>query len=469
MSDVSVKSRYQALIDILPKDNLFRLCYTYTKENSSACDSFAFAASLGFISALISPFVRIQTKNNREEQTNLFITILGDSTVSGKSDAIRPLLKSGLLRDASTKINDYILVLGNTQDTTQGIIETLVDRVSSRGPGAVSCDGVDFDFSILLQDKTISLVTLSTEAGPYFLSTGGTKDNARGREISGFHRDAYDTNIIDIPLTKSARNKIGFNLETITATCTILLGLTMDEFNEVKGNTSASCGQLPRFMFVGVDGSFKGLPYVDYSETRMTVKREDILTAVEDFASNLNGYPHIVRFNADSPIVQELNKTFVEARDLTADVSDTVRRATIRGVVNLYRVAGLIAGCQLENTVSDEILTALKDVFENEIMPFSIEAQSEESELERKILNSIEWYHNDNCQDPTKWEIRQKFSVRSNKDFVAALTALIQAGRITCYKGDAKNRESIEVYEKPVYGARYVLTDWLKDNEERAK
>ncbi len=463
MSETPCKSRYQVLIDTLPADNLFRLCYTYTKEHSAACDSFAFAASLGFVSAIVSPFVRIKTKNNREEQTNLFICILGDSTVSGKSDAIMPLLKSGLLREASSIIENFVLVMGNTQDTTQGIIETLIDRVSSQGPGTVSCDGVEFEFSILLQDKTISILTLSTEAASYFLSTGGTKDNARGKEISAFHRDAYDTDIIDIPLTKAARNKIGFNLETITATCTLLLGLTMDEFNEVKGNTSASCGQLPRFMFVGVDGSFRGLPLVDYSEARTTVTKDDILNAVEMFASNLKRYPHIVRFNVDSPIVQELNKTFVDARDMALDITDTVRRATIRGVVNLYRAAGLIAGCELKDSVSDDVLTALKDVFENEILPFSIEAQSEGSDLERKILKSVLWYHETNSHEPTAWEIKKKMTVRNSSEFTKALTSLILSGSITGYvnhPGKMGEPSYKEYVNAPKHGTRYVLPDW---------
>ena len=465
MDETPCKSRYQTLIDILPKDNLFRLCYTYTKEHSAACDSFAFAASLGFVSAIVSPFVRIQTKTNKEEQTNLFICILGDSTVSGKSDAIRPLLKSGLLREASSTIENFVLVLGNTQDTTQGIIETLIDRVSSQRPGTGSCDGVEFEFSILLQDKTISLLTLSTEAASYFLSTGGTKDNARGKEVSTFHRDAYDTDTIDIPLTKAARNKIGFNLETITATCTLLLGLTMDEFNEVKGNTSASCGQLPRFMFVGVDGSFKGLPYVDYSEPRMTVKREDILIAVEEFAAGLNDCPHIVVFNSKSPVVQDLNNKFVEARDLTADVSDTVRRATIRGVVNLYRVAGLIAGCQLENTISDERLTALKDIFENEILPFSIEAQTGGSNIEKKILEIIQWYSDNNQEHPKVSKIKRKMTVKNSQEFTRALTGLLQSGSVIGYIEHPENigKSTFKEYiDAPKYGAEYCLPDGEK-------
>ncbi|MCK9310423.1 MAG: hypothetical protein M0P99_09130 [Candidatus Cloacimonetes bacterium] len=463
MNDITHTGRYQRLINQLPKDNLLRLCFTYTKERSAACDSFAFAAALGFVSSIVSPFVRIQTKNNRDEQTNLFICILGDSTVSGKSDAIRPLLKSGLLREASSIIENFVLVLGNTQDTIQGIIETLIDRMRSQEPAQVTCGEVEISLPQLFQNKTISLVTISTEAAPYFQSTGGTKDNARGKEISAFHRDAYDTNIIDIPLTKAARNKIGFDLDSIKATCTIFLGLTSDEFEEVKGGTSASCGQLPRFMFVGVDGSFKGLPYVDYSETRMTVKREDILIAVEQFASGLDDYPHTVSFNPKSPVVQDLNNKFVEARDLAADVSDTVRRATIRGVVNLHRVAGLIAGCQLENTVSDEILTSLKDIFENEILPFSIEAQSGGSDLEKKILRSILWYHEMNSQEPTAWEIKKKMTVRNSSEFTKALTSLILSGSIIGYinhPGKLGEPSYKEYVNAPKHGTRYVLPDW---------
>ena len=461
-SDTSYKSRYQTLIDILPKDNLFRLCYTYTKENSSACDSFAFAASLGFVSAVVSPFVRIKTKNNREEQTNLFICILGDSTVSGKSDAIMPLLKSGLLREASTKIKDFILVSGNIQDTVQGTVESLLDRINSQGPGD---DGVDFDFSAVFQDKTISLVTISTEAGPYFNSTGADKSNARGKEVSAFHRDAYDTNTIDIPLTKAARNRIKFNLDSIRAVCTLILGLTSQEFEEVKGDTSSANGHLPRFVFIGVDGSFRGLPYVDYSETRMTVKREDILIAVEQFASSLDDYPHIVEFNSKSPVVQDLNNKFVEARDLTADVSDTVRRATIRGVVNLYRVAGLIAGCQLENTVSDEILAALKNVFENEILPFSIEAQTGGSNIEKKILEIIQWYSDDNQEHPKVSKIKRKMTVKNSQEFTRALTGLLQSGSVIGYIEHPENigKSTFKEYiDAPKYGAEYCLPDGEK-------
>jgi len=457
------KGRYQTLIDLLPKDNLFRLCYTYTKENSSACDSFAFAASLGFVSAIVSPFVRIQTKNNREEQTNLFICILGDSTVSGKSDALRPLLSSGLLKEASSKIKDFVLISGNIQDTVQGVVEALIDRVTMQGPGKATCGGIDITLPQLFQDKIISLVTISTEAGPYFNSTGADKNNARGKEVSAFHRNSYDSDIIEVPLTKAARNKTGFELDSIRAMCTLILGLTSQEFDEVKGDTSAANGHLPRFVFVGVDESFEGLPYIDYAEAQPTVKKEDILTAVEKFAYNLKESSHIVHFNSNSPIVQELNKTFIDARNMDIDISDTVRRASIRGVVNLYRIAGLITGCELKDSVSDDILTALKNIFDVEIMPLSVEAQSEGSELERKILKSILWYHETNCQDPTAWEIKQKLTIRNSQEYTKALTALIQSGSICGYiihPGKLTDFTSKEYINQPKHGAKYVLPDW---------
>ena len=201
----------------------------------------------------------------------------------------------------------------------------------------------------------------------------------------------------------------------------------------MRGDTSSANGHLPRFVFIGVDGSFKGLPYVDYSETRMTVKREDILIAVAQFASGLNDCPHIVEFNSKSPVVQDLNDKFVEARDMTLEINDTARRASIRGIVNMYRVAGLIAGCQLENTVSDEILAALKDVFENEIMPFSIEAQTGGSTIEKKILEIIQWYFDNNQEHPKVSKIKRKMTVKNSQEFTRALTGLLQSGSVIGY------------------------------------
>ena len=463
MNDITHTGRYQRLINQLPKDNLLRLCFTYTKEHSAACDSFAFAASLGFVSAVVSPFVRIQTKTNKEEQTNLFLCVLGDSTVSGKSDALRPLLTSGRLKDAGLKIEDFILVSGNIQDTVQGTVEALVDRVNTQGPGKATCGEVEITLPQLFQDKTISLVTISTEAGPYFNSTGADKSNARGKEVSAFHRNSYDSDIIEVPLTKAARSKTGFDLDSIRAMCTLIFGLTSQEFDEVKGDTSAANGHLPRFVFVGVDESFEGLPYIDYAEAQPTVSKEEILKAVEKFALNLKEYRHVVRFNSNSPIVQELNKTFIDARNMDIDISDTVRRASIRGVVNLYRVAGLIAGCDLMEAVSDNILIALKNVFEQDIMPFSVEAQNEGSNIEKKILKSILWYHETNCQDPTVWEIKKKMTVRNSSEFTKALTSLILSGGITGYinhPGKMGEPSYKEYVNTPKHGAKYILPDW---------
>ena len=182
------------------------------------------------------------------------------------------------------------MVSGNIQDTVQGTVESLLDRINSQGPGTVSCDGVDFDFSALFQDKTISLVTISYRGrDPILTVQAPTKATPAGKR--SLLPGTLDTDTIDIPLTKAARNRIKFNLDSIRAVCTLILGLTSQEFEEVKGDTSSANGHLPRFVFIGVDGSFKGLPYVDYSETRMTVKREDILIAVEQFASGLNDCP----------------------------------------------------------------------------------------------------------------------------------------------------------------------------------
>jgi hypothetical protein len=412
--------------------------------------------------------VRIQTKTNKEEQTNLFICILGDSTVSGKSDAIRPLLTSGLLKEASSKIEDFVLISGNIQDTVQGVVEALVDRVTMQRPGKATCGGIEINLPQLFQSKTISLVTISTEAGPYFNSTGADKSNARGKEVSAFHRNSYDSDIIEVPLTKAARSKTGFDLDAIRAMCTLILGLTSQEFDEVKGDTSAANGHLPRFVFVGVDESFEGLPYIDYAEAQPTVSKEEILKAVEKFASNLKESPHVVRFNSNSPVVQNLNNEFVKARDFTVDINDTTRRASIRGIVNLYRVAGLIAGCELMESVSDEVITALKDIFENEIMPLSIESQTGGTYLEKRILSLIQDIHDREGRDPSRWDIQQHITPRSRKVFVETLTALVQSGVVVCYKEDILTKEMI-TFEKPVYGGKFVLTDYLKDNEEGAK
>jgi hypothetical protein len=202
---------------------------------------------------------------------------------------------------------------------------------------------------------------------------------------------------------------------------------------------------------------------VDYSEAQTTVSREDILTAVEQFAHKLTGYPHIVHFNSKSPIVQELNKTFIDARNMDIDISDTVRRASIRGVVNLHRIAGLITGCELKDSVSDDILTALKNIFDVEIMPLSVEAQSEGSELERKILKSVLWYHKTNSQEPTAWEIKQKLTIRNSQEYTKALTSLILSGSITGYinhPGKMGEPSYKEYVNSPKHGAKYVLPDW---------
>jgi hypothetical protein len=119
-------------------------------------------------------------------------------------------------------------------------------------------------------------------------------------------------------------------------------------------------------------------------------------------------------------------------------------------------------------SVSDEVITALKDIFENEIMPLSIESQTGGTYLEKRILSLIQDIHDREGRDPSRWDIQQHITPRSRKVFVETLTALVQSGVVVCYKEDILTKEMI-TFEKPVYGGKFVLTDYLKDNEEGAK
>ena len=92
MSDVSVRAGIRRLIDILPKDNLFRVMFILHKRTRQRVIVSPFARRLRVRFIYRLSFVRIQT-NQPGRETNLFICIW-EIARSGKSDAIMPALES---------------------------------------------------------------------------------------------------------------------------------------------------------------------------------------------------------------------------------------------------------------------------------------------------------------------------------------------------------------------------------------